>query len=63
VYAEVKILTMLLNMSGIHRIHVWSAFMKNKVIGPFYFEEPTMTGDTILIMMENKGTVSQSYGA
>jgi hypothetical protein len=28
-------------------------FDENKVISPFIFEEPTVTGDTFLAMMEN----------
>jgi hypothetical protein len=35
------------------KVNVWYALMKNKVIGPFLFEEPTVTGDTFLAMMEN----------
>jgi hypothetical protein len=44
--------------------------MENEVIGPFFFEEPTMSSDTFLAMMENTGlhhapmgTVFQSDGA
>jgi len=43
--------------------------MKNKVFSPFFFEEPTVTGDTFLAMMENTalchvhvGTVFQLDG-
>jgi hypothetical protein len=44
--------------------------MKNNVIGPFFFEEHAVTGDTSLVMMENTallnvpvGTVFQSDDA
>jgi hypothetical protein len=44
--------------------------MKKKVTGPFSFEEPTVTGDTFLAMMESStlhhipvGTIFQFDGA
>jgi hypothetical protein len=44
--------------------------MNNKVIWPLYSEDPMVTGDTVLAMMENNalrhatvGTVFQLYGA
>jgi hypothetical protein len=44
--------------------------MKNKIIDPFFFEEPMVTGDNFLAMMENTaschvpvGTVIQLDGA
>jgi hypothetical protein len=43
--------------------------IKNIVIGPFFFEEPMVTGDTILFKMENAlchvplGTVFQLHNA
>jgi hypothetical protein len=35
------------------KVNVWCALMKNKVINPSPFEEPTVIGDTFLAMMEN----------
>jgi len=32
---------------------VWGIRRKNKAMGPFLFEEPMMTGDNFLAMMEN----------
>jgi hypothetical protein len=32
---------------------VWCTVMKIKVIGPFSFEEPTVTSDILLARMEN----------
>jgi hypothetical protein len=44
--------------------------MKNKVTGPFLFEEPMVTGDTFLAMMDNTalchipvGTLFKLHGA
>jgi len=31
-------------------VNVWCVLMKNNVISPFFFEEPTATGDTFLAM-------------
>jgi hypothetical protein len=52
------------------KVNVWFAMMKNKVISPSCFEEPTVTGDTFLAVMDNTalchvpaGTVSQSDSA
>jgi hypothetical protein len=48
------------------KVRVLYAFMKNKVTHLFFFEEPPVTGDTSLAMMEitalhpvHVGTVSQ----
>jgi hypothetical protein len=41
---------------------VWCALMKDKVIGPFFFEEPAVTGDTYLRHV-TVATVSQTNGA
>jgi hypothetical protein len=35
------------------KVNVWCALMKNKVIGPFFFEEPVVNGDTFMAMMVN----------
>jgi len=32
---------------------MWCALIKNKIIGPFSFEEPTVTDDTFLPMVVN----------
>jgi hypothetical protein len=52
------------------KISVWCAFVKHKVTGPIFFEEPLVTGDTFLTLVENSalrhvpvGTVFQSNGA
>jgi len=44
--------------------------MRNKVMGPLFFEEPMVTGDTFLAVIGNSalhqvpvGTVFQLYGA
>jgi hypothetical protein len=34
-------------------VNVLCTLMKNKVMSPFYFEEPTGTSDTFLGVMEN----------
>jgi hypothetical protein len=51
------------------KFDMWCALMKYKVIGPFLLEEPTVTGDTFLVMMGNvtlryvpAGKVSQLHG-
>jgi hypothetical protein len=51
VCGEVKIPMMLLNTSVIHRSVCVARF--EKVTGPFFFEEPTMTADTFLGTLEN----------
>jgi len=52
------------------RVNEWCCLVETKVIGPFVFEETTVTGDTCLAVMENTalchvpvGTVFQSDDA
>jgi hypothetical protein len=52
------------------KVNVWCSVMKNNIIGPFFFQETAMTGETFLAMMEGTflrhipaGTVFQLDGA
>jgi hypothetical protein len=48
-YEEVRIFVTLLYMNACGVVH----FHEGKVMGPFFYEEPVVNGDTFLAMMEN----------